>query len=466
MKFLYKYPQAEYPYALLEQKNRDVQRPGLRSSSCSTPASSTTIAISTSSSNMPRPMPEDMCIRIEAFNRGPAPAPLHILPHLWFRNTWAWGPTARCRSRSSALGPLAADFVSLVTDDSATDDAQQYPRSLPPRATHAVRRRRRPATVHLQRDEHGTASTGPAATAASRTSRMPSTAAIVGKEAASTRTHSAPRRRCTTTSRRCRRAGRSWCGCGSRDAAATSSIRRWPRLTASSAKRRAEADEFYDSLHKPGPAPMSGWCSGRPWPACCGPSRATSSTSTPGSTATIPTCRRPPIAPNIRNKHWRHLNSMRVMTMPDKWEYPWFAAWDLAFHCVAFALVDPDYAKDQLWLLLFEQFQHPNGQIPAYEWEFSDLNPPVHAWAVWRVYNMDRSRTGKADRAVPRTLLPQAAHQFRLVDQQGRPRGQQHLRRRLPRPGQHHGRRPQHEQPATAASSSRPTPPAGWACSA
>ena len=86
------------------------------------------------------------------------------------------------------------------------------------------------------------------------------------------------------------------------------------------------------------------------------------------------------------------------MTVCDKWEYPWFAAWDLAFQCIPFALVDPDFAKNQLWVLLFEQFQHPNGQIPAYEWEFSDLNPPVHAWAVWRVYNMDRIRSGKADR--------------------------------------------------------------------
>ncbi len=100
----------------------------------------------------------------------------------------------------------------------------------------------------------------------------------------------------------------------------------------------------------------------------------------------------------IRNRHWQHLNSMRVLSMPDKWEYPWFAAWDLAFHTIPLALVDPEFAKEQLWLMLFEQFQHPNGQIPAYEWEFSDLNPPVHAWAVWRVYNMDRERTGKADR--------------------------------------------------------------------
>jgi hypothetical protein len=89
---------------------------------------------------------------------------------------------------------------------------------------------------------------------------------------------------------------------------------------------------------------------------------------------------------------------MRILSMPDNWEYPWFAAWDLAFQSVPLTLVDPEFAKQQLWLLLFEQFQHPNGQIPAYEWEFSDLNPPVHAWAVWRVYNMDRIRSGKGDR--------------------------------------------------------------------
>jgi hypothetical protein len=99
----------------------------------------------------------------------------------------------------------------------------------------------------------------------------------------------------------------------------------------------------------------------------------------------------------VRNIHWRHLNSMRILSMPDKWEYPWFAAWDLAFHCVAIALVDPAFAKENLWVLLFEQFQHPNGQIPAYEWEFSDLNPPVHAWGCWRVYNIEKQRTGKGD---------------------------------------------------------------------
>src|SRR5664279_514296 len=89
-----------------------------------------------------------------------------------------------------------------------------------------------------------------------------------------------------------------------------------------------------------------------------------------------------PSRASVRNSHWRHLNSMRILPVPDRWEYPWFAAWDLAFTCVPLALVDPQFAKESLSHLLFEQFQHPNGQIPAYEWEFSDLNPPVHAWAV------------------------------------------------------------------------------------
>jgi len=98
-----------------------------------------------------------------------------------------------------------------------------------------------------------------------------------------------------------------------------------------------------------------------------------------------------------RNNHWRHLSHDDVLSMPDKWEYPWYAAWDLAFHCVAFALIDADFAKRQLRLLLREWYMHPNGQIPAYEWNFGDVNPPVHAWAAWRVYKMDKRRTRQAD---------------------------------------------------------------------
>ena len=99
-----------------------------------------------------------------------------------------------------------------------------------------------------------------------------------------------------------------------------------------------------------------------------------------------------------RNHAWTHLYNADVISMPDKWEYPWYAAWDLAFHCVPLALVDPDFAKDQLVLMLREWYMHPNGQLPAYEWAFGDVNPPVHAWAAWRVYKIDKKRRGRGDR--------------------------------------------------------------------
>src|SRR5262249_33278149 len=100
-----------------------------------------------------------------------------------------------------------------------------------------------------------------------------------------------------------------------------------------------------------------------------------------------------------RNREWGHIYNEDVISMPDKWEYPWYAAWDLAFHCIGLALVDPDFAKHQLTLFLREWYMHPNGQIPAYEWAFGDVNPPVHAWAAWRVYKIEKRIRGKADRA-------------------------------------------------------------------
>ncbi|MEL1241594.1 MGH1-like glycoside hydrolase domain-containing protein [Flavobacterium flavipallidum] len=102
---------------------------------------------------------------------------------------------------------------------------------------------------------------------------------------------------------------------------------------------------------------------------------------------------------NLRNYSWQHLNNRHVISMPDKWEYPWYAAWDLAFHMASFVEIDPFFAKQQLLLVLQESYMHPNGQIPAYEWNFSDVNPPVHSWAVWTVYEKDKNRTGVADTA-------------------------------------------------------------------
>jgi hypothetical protein len=100
-----------------------------------------------------------------------------------------------------------------------------------------------------------------------------------------------------------------------------------------------------------------------------------------------------------RNSDWQHLNNHDVISMPDKWEYPWYAAWDLAFHCIPIAMMDAEFAKEQLVLMTREWYMHPNGQIPAYEWAFGDVNPPVHAWATWQVYTLDKEQTGNADHA-------------------------------------------------------------------
>src|SRR5207247_5823461 len=113
----------------------------------------------------------------------------------------------------------------------------------------------------------------------------------------------------------------------------------------------------------------------------------------------------PPQRKQGRNHEWRHFAAGDVLSMPDKWEYPWFAAWDTAFHCVTLALIDPDFAKDQLLLLTREWYMHPNGQIPAYEWEFSDSNPPVHAWAAIRVYQIEEKMYGRRDRAFLERVL-------------------------------------------------------------
>ena len=107
----------------------------------------------------------------------------------------------------------------------------------------------------------------------------------------------------------------------------------------------------------------------------------------------------PPPPQRSRNKGWRHLSNFDIVIMPDTWEYPWYAAWDLAFHCIAMALIDSDFAKRQLLLMLHERYMHPSGQLPAYEWAFSDVNPPVHAWVAWRIYMQEKERTGKGDTA-------------------------------------------------------------------
>ena len=121
-----------------------------------------------------------------------------------------------------------------------------------------------------------------------------------------------------------------------------------------------------------------------------------------------------------RNTEWFHMLNADIISMPDKWEYPWYAAWDLAFHTLSLSLVDFDFAKEQLLLMLRSLYFHPNGQIPAYEWNFGDVNPPVHAWATLFLYKIERG-AGPSGHSVPRTILPVVAAEFQLVGEPQRP---------------------------------------------
>jgi hypothetical protein len=386
MRFLYKYPQAEFPYCQLIRENQRRCGQGLEYELLDTGVFDNDryfdIFIEYAKAS-----PEDICIRIEAVNRGPEEADLHILPQLWFRNLWAWvseaGPEPTIQP-----GPKRASFVSLQADMGDT----RMPLSIPvhyelgrcflygpaegamlftnnetnmPRVYGIGRVNRSPFVKDAFHRSliHGEPCTNPANVGTKSTLHYRFRVPARG---------SAELRLRLTTDGELK--------------APLRDVNRTLKL------RRQEADEFYQAIHPKTAGDDERLVQRQALAGLLWSKQSYIFDVHAWLEGDRPDLRPPPSRLAIRNVHWRHLNSMRVMTMPDKWEYPWFAAWDLAFQCVALALVDPQYAKDQLWVLLFEQFQHPNGQIPAYEWEFSDLNPPVHAWGVWRVYNMDRVR--------------------------------------------------------------------------
>ena len=129
----------------------------------------------------------------------------------------------------------------------------------------------------------------------------------------------------------------------------------------------------------------------------------------------------------MRNSEWFHMVNEHIISMPDKWEYPWYAAWDLAFHAIALSTVDVDFAKEQLDLMLQEFFLHPTGQIPAYEWNFSDVNPPVHAWATIFLYRTEQALKGEGDLEFLKRSFSQADAELQLVGEPQRPLWQEPL---------------------------------------
>ena len=380
MKCLYKYPQRAYPYALLVEENRRRTRADPEYELLDTGVFDDDryfdVFVEYAKAD-----PHDILVRITVANRGPDAAVVHLVPTLWFKNDWSWFPeNARPRI---AIARENADGVVLETGHRALERYFLY--AEPPQET-----------LFTENESN-----------AERLWNVPNRSPYV-KDAFHERVV------------RGRREAVNPAHVGSKAApwyvreigAGASSVVRLrlathPDLDAPLrtdfervfALRQAEADAFYhrvtpfempDDMRRVQRQAFAGmlwtkqyyryrvnrWLDGDP----AGP---------------------PPPAERRegRNHEWKHFAAGDVLSMPDKWEFPWFAAWDTAFHTVAFALIDPDFAKEQLILLLREWYMHPNGQIPAYEWSFGDVNPPVHAWAAIRVYQIEGKMYGRRDRA-------------------------------------------------------------------
>lgn len=413
MRMLYKYPQAEFPYARLVAENAHRQGSEFE-------------LLDTGVFNEDRYFdifveyakagPEDICIRIEAFNRGPEPASLHILPHLWFRNTWAWTDLAGSEP-SIVCGAAGKNHITLVANDHDAPPISnlQFPYSL--------------GTYNLY---------APAGGEVLFTDNETNAPRVFGSWAASRKPHVKDAfHRHIVNGEHClgQKAGTKSCINYRYEVGAGKSV--VLRLRLSSHRhtqpladvddvvraRHQEADEFYETIHPPNATSDERLIQRQAFAGMLWSKQIYLFDVQRWLEGDNPQWPPPESRKRARNIHWRHLNSMRILSMPDKWEFPWFASWDLAFQCVTIALIDPDFAKNNLWLLLFEQFQHPNGQIPAYEWEFSDMNPPVQAWACWRIYEIEKRDTGKPDLAFLEKCLHKLLINFawwvNRVDSQG-----------------------------------------------
>lgn len=304
--------------------------------------------------------PEDTCMRITVENVGPDEATLHVLPTLWYRNTWAWEPGAgRPQLRCDGRRIVGDDGMSLVCDgtprllacDNDTNDRRLYGHAGAPYPKDAIN-----DTVVSGTDVTNPAGTGTKA-AAWYTLTVPSGGHAVV---------------------RCRLTEAADIGSDFDDVFAT---------------RQAEADEFHAALvgdrnlSDDERAIVRQAAAGIIW------SQQFFHTDVARWLDGDPAQPPPPAERHQRrNSRWRHLNAADVMPVPDPWEYPWFASWDHAFQCVVLAHIDPELAKHQLVLLCREWMMHPNGQLPAYEWDYGDVNPPVHAWAALRVFEVDGRR--------------------------------------------------------------------------
>lgn len=380
MKYLYKYPQAAFPYAQLVEENRQRNRQHHEYELLDTGVFDTQryfdIFVEYAKAGT-----DDILIRITAINRGPEAAALHLLPTLWFRNTWSWGPTLQ--RPSLRAGEVTPDYVVIEAQHATLGARWLYCAGAPellftenntngwrlygmPNETPYVKDSINDYLVLGRREAVNPEHVGTKAAA-----HYAFTLAAGESQTLFLRLRDAPSRS------------------GPFGRAFVELIR----------QRLREADEFYATVIPTALSPdakqvMRQALAGLLWSKQFYHYEVRRWLD--GDVQGPPP---PPERQKGRNHTWRHLYNEDIISMPDTWEYPWYAAWDLAFHCIAFALVDPDFAKHQLTLFLREWYMHPNGQIPAYEWALGDVNPPVHAWAALRVYKIEKRVRGKTDRA-------------------------------------------------------------------
>jgi hypothetical protein len=407
MKMLYKYPQAEFPYRRLLEENQKRDRTEPEFELLDTGVFQENryfdVLIEYAKSDS-----EDILARVTAYNRGPEVADLHVLPTLWFRNTWSWGkdlrrPVVRRAADLGAAGVcaevehwqygkrwlLSAGKPELLFTENETNYVKlfNYRERVPyvKDAFHeyVIRGNKgavNPALSGTKMAAHYAFRLGPGESAKVKL-RLTDLDPLgsMDPELPWIGSRTAP--------------GQYKAG-----ATALAPGEFGEAFDAVFSQRIKEADEFYASriphrLSDDARMVMRQAYAGMLW------SKQFYHYDVATWLEGDPAGPTPPDARSKgRNKDWTHLYNDDVVSMPDKWEYPWYAAWDLAFHCIPLAIVDSDFAKEQLVLMLREWYMHPNGQLPAYEWAFGDVNPPVHAWAAWRVYKIDRRMRGVADR--------------------------------------------------------------------
>ena len=364
MRFLYKYPQAEFPYGRLVEENqrRGRDEPELELVDTGVFDESRYFDVSV---DYAKAGPEDLLIRITAVNRGPEAAPLHLLPTVWFRNTWSWGG-------DPARPEMFLDGEAIVCGEHRLEFSGDGAPLFTENETNTGRLFGHRNGGSYYKDAFHEAVIGGRAEAVNPALRG-TKAALHYSFVLEPGEERVLRLRLTNR-------------------------RETVDFDGVFALRAREADEFYagvipEAAGQEQQRVMRQALGGLLW------SKQFYHYVQREWLAGDPTQPSPPDQrKHGRNADWGHLYNADVLSMPDKWEYPWYAAWDLAFHCVPLALVDSEFAKEQLALMVREWYMHPNGQLPAYEWAFGDVNPPVHAWAAWRVYKMEKKRRGVGDR--------------------------------------------------------------------